>query len=92
MQEIKKKLPMAKLSQNFSDLAKPLLVVVPDDEILASLCRELVLKICHTMSNDFLTNVSTLESLKNNKAVDIELSLRDELKTFAMHTHSTFVD
>ena len=79
------------LSQTFNDLAKPLLVGVPDDEILASLCKELVLKVCHTMSNDFLRNVSTLETLKSEKAVDVQLSLRDDLKNFAMHTQSTLV-
>ena len=92
MQKIRENLSLTILTQNFCETAKPLLVAVPDDEILASLCKELVLKICHTMSNDFLRHVSTLEALKNEKAVDVELSLRDEQKTFAMHTHSTFAD
>lgn len=52
---------------------------VPEDTLAASLCQELVLKICHTLSNDFLRNVCTLKLLKE-KRVDLEMSLTDELK------------
>lgn len=81
---------MASLSSNFRQCAQPLLVGVPSDEVMDSLCEQLVLKISHAMSNDILRNISTLENLKENKAVDAEMPLRDELKTFASHTKSSF--
>ena len=42
------------------------------------------------MSNDFLCNVRTLEQLKEKRAVDVQMSLRDELKSFAIHKESEF--
>lgn len=81
---------MAPLSSIFRQCAQPLLVGVPDDKVMDSLCEQLVLKISHTMSNDFLRNITTLENLKEEKAVDAQMSLRDELKTFASHTKSSF--
>ena len=59
----------------------PLLVSVPDDNTIDSLCVELVIKINHTMSNDFLTNTDTLESIRDDKGIDAQVSLRDELKS-----------
>ena len=81
---------MAALSQKFKELVATFVLGVPEDTILASLCQELVLKICHTMSNDFLRNVCTLEQLKEKRAVDAQISLRDELKSFALHKESEF--
>ena len=77
-------LPVAALSQKFKQLVMSFVLVVPDDALVNSLCRELVLKICHTMSNYFLRNVRTLEQLTEKRAVDVQMSLRDELKSFAL--------
>ena len=90
MQYVRQQLPMASLSSIFRQYAQPLLVGVPGDEVMDSLCEQLVLKISHTMSNNFLRNISTLENLKEKKAVDAQMSLRDELKTFASLTKSSF--
>ena len=90
VQHVREQLPMSSLSSHFRQCAHPLLVGVSSDEMMDSLCEQLVLKISHTMSNDFLRNVSTLENLKENKAVDAQMSLRDELKTYASHTKSSF--
>ena len=90
MQYVRQQLPMASLSSIFCQYAQPLLVGVPGDEVMDSLCEQLVLKISHTTSNDFLRNISTLENLKEKKAVDAQMSLRDELKTFASLTKSSF--
>ena len=81
---------MTSLSSVFRQYAQPLLVGVQGDEVMDSLCEPLVLKISHTMSNDFLRNISTLENLNEKKAVDVQMSLRDELKTFASLTKSSF--
>ena len=65
---IREQLLMAALSQKFKELVATFVLGVPDDTILATLCQELVLKIYHTMSNDFLGNVCTLEQLKEKSS------------------------
>ena len=91
VQYVRQQLPLTSLSSILRLYAQPLLVGVPGDEVLDSLCEQLVLKIGHTMANDFLRNVSTLENLKERKAVDAQMSLRDELKTFSFLTKSKFL-
>ena len=81
---------MAALSLKFWQHAEPLMTGVPDDTMVNQLCEDLVLKMLHTMSNDFLRNIGTLENLKDKRAVDIQMTLRDELKSFALHVQSTF--
>lgn len=81
---------MDSLTKKFKQLVDTFVLGVPEDAALASLGQELVLKICHTMSNDFLRSVRTLEQLKEKKAVDVHMSLRDELKSFALHKESEF--
>ena len=91
MQQVKERLPITSLSSSFCDYAQPLIVgLTTDTEIMGSLCEQLVVKICHTMCNDFLRNITTLEGLKEDKAVDAQISLRDELKTYASRTKSGF--
>ena len=90
MQHVKERPPITSLSTSFCDCAQPLMVGFTDIEIMGSLCEQLVVKICHTMCNDFLRNITTLEGLKEDKAVDAQISLRDELKTYASHTKSRF--
>ena len=82
---------MDSLTQKFKQLVDTLMLWVSEDAALASLGQELVLKIRHIISNDFLRNVHTLEQLKEKKAVDVHMSLRDELKSFALHKESEFV-
>lgn len=83
-------LPMTALSATFLQCAQPLLVGAPDEKVMDGFCEQLVVKITHTMANDFFRNVTTLENVKEKKAVDAQLSIRDELKTFASHTKSSF--
>ena len=54
---------------NFRQCTESLLASVPyiTIEILNSICDQLVLKMSHTISNDFLKNVTTLESIKDKK-------------------------
>ena len=78
---------MAVLSQKFKELVATFVLGVPEDTVVASLCQELVLKIYHTMSNDFLHKVCTLEQLKEKKAVDVQMS---ELKLFALYKELEF--
>ena len=90
LQFVKQQIPIETLSSAFRTCAKSLLTHDADDKVLNSVFKELVTKICHTMSNDFLRNIATLENAKENKAVDAQVSLRDELKSFASHTQSKF--
>ena len=75
---------MASLSQKFKQLVETFVLVVPEDAVLASLCQELVLKICHTMSNDFLRNVRTLEQFnekREHSLVSIASTSREKIDT-----------
>ena len=82
---------MDQLFQKFQQCIESTSIMVgtPND-VLSSLCEQLVSKISHTISNDFLRNITTLDNLKNKKATDAQISLRDELKTFASHKASQF--
>ena len=59
---------MASLCTKFPECAHPLLVGVPDDNTIDSLCVDLVIMITHTMSNYFLRSAATLESIKMTKS------------------------
>ena len=43
----------------------------------------LLLKIYNARSNEFLQGISKLSCIKNNKAVDVNIGLRDQLKYYA---------
>ena len=51
----------------------------------------LLLKIYNARSNEFLRGISKLSCIKNNKAVDVNIGLRDQLKCYAAgkQTNST---
>ncbi len=44
----------------------------------------LVSKIYNARSNEFLRTISRLECIKQKKAVDVNVGLRDSLKTYAV--------
>ncbi len=48
----------------------------------------LVTKIYHARSNEFLRTISRIECLKQRKAVDVNISLRDKLKSYASEKQS----
>lgn len=89
-QFVKQQIPLESLFSTFCDCSQPLLNHVANDRVMNSVCEQLVTKITHTMSNDFLRNIATLENAKEKKAVDVQMSLRDELKCFASHALSRF--
>ena len=43
----------------------------------------LLSKIYNARSNEFLRGVNKLQCIKNNKAVDVNIGLRDQLKCYA---------
>ena len=86
LQFVRQQIPIESLSSAFRVCVQPLLSQVADNKVMNSVCEQLVIKISHTMSNDFLRNIATLENTKENKAVDAQVSLRDELKSFASHS------
>ncbi len=47
------------------------------------LYKELVGRVLNTMANSFLNCQNTLERIRNNKGVDAQVSLRDQLKVYA---------
>ena len=90
LQFVRQQIPIESLSSAFRACAQAHLIHVADNRVMNSVCEQLVIKISHTMSNDFLRNIATLENAKENKAVDAQVSLRDKLKSFASHTLSRF--
>jgi hypothetical protein len=50
----------------------------------------LLAKIYNARSNDFVRTISKLECSKQKKAVDVNIGLRDKLKSYAAERQSTF--
>ena len=59
-----------------------------EDSVVIKVCKVLLSKILNTVSNDFLTNITQLDKIENNKGTGANIQLRDKLKAAAADTHS----
>ena len=66
----------------FSNIVRQLLEPA-SPELLKKVHAMLLTKIYNARSNEFLQGVSKLSCIKNNKAVDVNVGLRDKLKCYA---------
>ncbi len=55
-----------------------------EDDIVESLYRTLLDKVCNTRCNEFLHNIGKLSCITKNKSVDGSVSLRDKLTVYAL--------
>ena len=53
------------------------------EDILETVHRKLLSKIYNARCNEFLRTISKLSCIQKNKAVDVNIGLRDQLKCYA---------
>ena len=61
---------------------------VATTEVVARVHGILVTKIYNARSNEFLRSIAKMECFSKNKAVDVNISLRDKLKSYAAEQQS----
>lgn len=69
-------------------------VLHPDSttEVIARVHKILATKIYNARSNEFLRTISKLECIKEKKVVDVNVGLRDSLKSFVVKKQSGVYD
>ena len=77
----------ATLTLVFTDSVKELHVSCSESTI-KEVHTKLLIKYYNARSNEFLRNVTKLTCIKSNKAVDVNVGLRDKLKCYAVDKHT----
>ena len=75
------------LLPKFSDAVQELHSASPM-EIVQQVHAMLLTKFYNAKSNEFLQGITKLSCIKNNKAVDVNIGLRDKLKCYAAEKQS----
>lgn len=63
-----------------------------DEDMLKHVHGMLLAKMYNTRCNEFLWSITKLSCIKNNKAVDVNIGLRDQLKCYAAKKEVVNVD
>lgn len=78
----------ALLLQIFKDTVA-IVFPIATTEVVARVHGILVTKIYNARSNEFLRSLGKIECFRKNKAVDVNISLRDKLKSYAVEKQSS---
>ena len=81
----------ATLAVQFTDSVKEFHVSCSESTI-KEIHAKLLTKYYNARCNEFLRNVTKLNCIKSNKAVDVNVSLRDKLKCYAVDKHASMSD
>jgi len=76
------------LLQQFEDTVA-VVFPVATTEVVTRVHGILLTKIYNARSNEFLRSIGKIECFRKNKAVDVNISLRDKLKSYAAEKTST---